>query len=479
MVGLASKTLANGYLSQDAFDRGIACLRKFRRICDEHNVDTITTVATSAVREANNAQDFADAVRDQCNIDVNIISGNREAELIYLGARDHIDWGNRQGLLVDIGGGSVEFIVGNAHKASAFLSLKLGVRRLSEQFLHSDPPRRAELKQLKQHILESLEPVRALQEKHEIDFVIGSSGTLNNLAKMSARRNRETSRKQSHGLWTRLSDLKEMGRALSGLRAGERAGYHGVDTKRLDTIVAGAQLIKYILRAVDKDCYVACDYALRDGLIVDLLERQNPSTLAEDLEPRQRRRAARRLFQRFNSSGSHPESVLQHALTLFDKLEDLHHLTPHYREILEHSALLHDIGRVVHHEGHHLHSAYLIENSKLHGFDAAMLRSIALVTRLHGDSLDALQSPEFLALPAKEQQSLQALGAILRVADALDRSYVGNVLRLRCRISPEAVALRLTVKANTGLEQWALEKKSDLFTQTFGRALTASIRIDV
>lgn len=473
MVGLAKNTLSSGYLSDKEMSKGLACLRRMRGLCESRKVDVAHAVATSAVRSAVNGEHFVQRVRDEVGFDIEVISGDEEARLIYLGARDNIDWINRKALLVDIGGGSVEFVVGDASQAYTTVSLELGVRRLSERFLAEDPPTNSNLKALKRYILEQLAPLpAALAEAPAFDFVVGTSGTLKALATVAARRT-GADPDSSHGQWTLEQDLKEMARALSGLRRDERTMYYDIDPKRRDTIVAGAQLMKYILRTVGQECYIACDYSLRDGLVVDFIERYCRDLTEADMAPQVRRRSVRRMYGKFNRSGAHPQDVAKIALSLFDDLAPLHGLGPRDREDLENVALLHDIGAIIDPKDRHLHSAYLLRTAEgLHGFSAEERDEMARIAQLVRYPRKDLQSEEFKALPEQRRMRIVWLAGLLRLADGLDRSRTSNVRRVTTRIDTDGVYLDVKVHANTGLEATAMEYKRDLIEVQLGRPIT-------
>ena len=457
MVGLASHTLANGYLSEQALARGLECLHTFKRMADAQGTDAIVAVATSAVREAANAEHFITLARTECDIDVRVISGKEEARLIYLGARNHIDWADRKALIVDIGGGSVEFIVGSRDHAEMFASLKLGVRRLGEEFLQSDPPTRTQLKALSAHVETALGKfTRKLADRHPFDFVVGTSGTLSNLALMGALKE-GTHPVGSHGQWANLATLKLMARELSGMTLEQRKGYPGLDPKRRDTIVPGAQLTKYILRAVGRDSYVCCDYALRDGLVVDYIETHGPGRRTSDDLPDLRRRSVLALYRKFNQSGAHPRQVSQLALSLFDQLQPIHLLAERGRETLEHAALLHDIGLAISQRSHHNHSHYLIIHGELHGFSREEIHRIALVARYHRQQPPRKKHRAMAELVAPDRRRVRILAAILRLANALDRSHANNVSGLQCRLTNDTVHIDIFTHSDPALELWAAE----------------------
>lgn len=473
MVGLASGTLADGRLSDEAIQRGLLAIKRFARRCQEHGVDAIEARATSAVREASNSQLFVDLVAQECDIDVEVISGEEEARLIYLGARDRIDWCGRRALIIDIGGGSVEYILGDESRAIKTLSLPLGVRRLSEKFLGTDPPRKSELKNLKAHILERIAPMMDMIEGEPFDFVVGTSGTLNHLAAMAARRAARPFQER-HGLWTSLQELKEMGRALSGLTSLERSNYHGLGAKRADTIVAGAQLMKYTLRELGQDSYIACDYALRDGMVVDFVARQGGGPRVEEVGPSLRLRSARSLLHRFNLSGTHPHVVARLLGKLFDKFAPLHGMSREAGELLHYCALLHDIGRAIHPAAHSRHSAYIIEQGHLRGFTPHERRLMALIVKHHMADAEPLADPEVLALSEVPQRQVILSIALLRLADALDRARHDNVQRLSVKPDDEAGGwtLRAELAIDTGLEHRALLERAAFFTAATGAPLS-------
>ena len=143
-----------GMITPDVFRRGLDALRSLKRIADRHQPDALVAVATSAVREAQNGGEFARAVRDELGIDIRVIRGQEEAHLIYLGARSTLDFGGKRALIADVGGGSVELIVGDARESYYSTSLKLGVLRLTEERVSSDPissDERAKLGQPQHH----------------------------------------------------------------------------------------------------------------------------------------------------------------------------------------------------------------------------------------------------------------------------------------------------------------------------------------
>src|SRR5204862_710574 len=182
MVRLGDSTLHKGVIAPEVFRRGLDALRALRRIADRHKVDALMAVATSAVREAQNGGEFVRAARDEAGIDIQVVRGDEEARLIYLGARGSLDLGKRRVALFDLGGGSLEVILADAQELYFTASLKLGVIRLSEACPVSDPPTPRERAQLAERARSVVEPVIARVRAMGFDFVAFTSGTASALA---------------------------------------------------------------------------------------------------------------------------------------------------------------------------------------------------------------------------------------------------------------------------------------------------------
>src|ERR1051325_878329 len=168
-------------LSKEAMERAILTLRRFRQMAQAHRVDLILTTATAAVREANNADKFIDRVRKEVGLEVQLLPGVEEARLIGLAVSEITDFNARQALVLDIGGGSTEFIITAGREPKLLMSVRLGAVRLTERFIHTDPPTAAERDQLITNIRADL--TRAASEINQLgfDFIIGTSGTILNL----------------------------------------------------------------------------------------------------------------------------------------------------------------------------------------------------------------------------------------------------------------------------------------------------------
>ncbi len=452
-----------GVISPDAFARATECIRKYRAQAERAGVDAIIAVATSAVREAENGGDFVRVVRDETGIELTVIRGEQEARLIYLGARSAINLAGKKALIIDIGGGSVELIVGDAREAHYATSLKLGVLRLLDQYQLADPITADQRLRLAEQLHRALEAPTAAIRKIGFDMVAMTSGTARAVAELIPTTTAEKPRPIA------FKDVWELEEKLCAMNAAERSRVPNLDPKRVDSIIPGVILVRSLLEVVHADSYVLCEAALREGLVADYAARNGPGIQLIDEYPDLRRRSVVRLSRRCNANQPHAEHVARLALDLFRGLRPLHDLPNADGELLEFAALLHDIGFHIAPSKHHKHSAYLIENADLQGFTADEIQTLAQTVRYHRKATPKDSHPGFAALPAAGKHKVLVLAAMLRLADGLDRGYAQLVRGVRCRIGDKSVEVTLSAASDLELEVWGARRKRDLAEETFER----------
>lgn len=475
MVRLGDSAFKSGVISPEAFQRASEALRNFKRLADRHGCDAIVAVATSATREADNGGDFVRAMRDETGIDLHVISGEEEARLIYLGARAQLPLGSRRALLCDIGGGSVEVMVGDARELYFQRSLKLGVLRLL-QHLKGDPPTQDERSRLAEVCHRALEKVAAPMQRIGFDFVAISAGTARavyELCYSSSLVAAAGSPASSPGERVRIvsfADVYALEQRLCAMSSVERARLPGLDPRRIDSIVSGVILIRSLLEVLHADQYTLCETALREGLIVDYAARNRPGIQLVDEFPDQRRRSVVSLMRRTEAWETHAQHVARLALDLFRGLRPLHGLPNADGELLEFAALLHDIGFYIAASKHHKHGQYLIENVGLSGFSAEETALLAQTVRYHRKATPKEAHAPFMALSESLRRRIKIHASLLRVADGLDRTNRQLVRSVRCRILSKELELVLTTAAeDLELELWAARRKADLLEEVFRR----------
>jgi exopolyphosphatase/guanosine-5'-triphosphate,3'-diphosphate pyrophosphatase len=454
-----------GVISPEAFSKSVEAIRRFRTVAERGGCDAIVAVATSAVREAENGGDFVRVVRDETGIELTVIDGREEARLIYLGARGSLNLSARRALVVDIGGGSVELIVGDARQSHYFTSLKLGVLRLIEQWPLGDPVSLDQRSRLAEFLHRALEAPAETVRKIGFDLVALTSGTARAVADLAAPAGPTTPKPRQ----VRFQDVFALEDRLCATSAADRAKIPGLDAKRVDSIVPGCILVRSLLETLHVDDYVLCETALREGLVIDWVTRNRGGIQLVDEFPDPKRRSVIRLARRCGYDAAHASHVARLALDLFRGTRALHGLPNSDGELLEFAALLHDIGFHIASSKHHKHAAYLIESSDLQGFSIDEVRLLAQVVRYHRKATPQRSHEAYAALDEGLKTRVRVLAALLRVADGMDRGYGQVVKSARTVISDKVIEITVSAQVEPELELWAARRKADLFEEVFGR----------
>jgi exopolyphosphatase/guanosine-5'-triphosphate,3'-diphosphate pyrophosphatase len=335
--------------------------------------------------------------------------------------------------------------------------------------VHSDPISRHDLDDLEKHIRKTLKPtieaIRALNPQR----VIGTSGTMENLAAMCAYQHGEENLRHRQLTVMTREDCEEARRRLVRLPLEDRLQLPGLDPGRAGQITAGAILVAHLFEKLEMPQIEVCDRALREGMIIDYMQTHWPKVKLSVQIRDPRRRSVFELGRRCNFDEKHALQVARLALALFDQLGALHKLGAAERELLEYAALLHDIGWHIGHSGHHKHSLYLVKNGDLEGFSLNELDVIANVARYHRKSMPKKSHPDYIALDEPSRDLVWKLAGILRIADALDRGHYGNIMSLRTICRHSSVSILLEATADPELELWAARLKGDMFRATFER----------
>jgi exopolyphosphatase/guanosine-5'-triphosphate,3'-diphosphate pyrophosphatase len=479
-VRLGHHTLRQGHLSHSAIERAADCIRRFRSISEARGAEQVIAVATASVREADNSVEFIDEIERQTGVRVAILSPIEEARLIGLAVSHGCVPHGASLINIDIGGGSTEISLVQDGTPSKLFSVKLGAVGLTEQFITSDPVKPKELRALKNEIAAALErPSRELGQA-SWQYATGTSGTV--LAMGEALRLRllknvdyKSQGAQPAGMEIPLSRLERFNARLAEMNVSERRSQPGISQQRSEIIISGGQILEGVMRALGINLLRTCDRALREGVVIDRLR-----DIEADARPPvpdiadQRLRSVHAVGRRFGYEEAHAFHVAKIAETIFDQLATLYKLARKERILLSAAALLHDVGYHIAHESHHKHSLYLIKYTELTGFSEAERLVIANIARYHRGPTPKERHVDFAILNQADRETVCRLGAILRIADALDKSYDCRVKDVRCVREGQIVHMRLKSALNCDKEVLAAEQKGDLFQSAFNCKLSLS-----
>ncbi len=469
MLRLGDVVSRYGAIPAPAADSVVRTIHRFRLLAEAAGATEIHARATSAIRRATNGGAVVDRVSQETGVRIEVIGGLEEARLIFGAIRAAVVLDPPPAVCFDLGGGSLEVMVGDASGMQWASSLPLGVARLTTELVHSDPLSKADRRALRARIREELEPVAAHVRTLAPKLAVGSSGTLETLAAMVATRRGDEAPSSLNQLTVERDEVMVLHKELLGSSAADRLRMEGLEARRVDLIVAGSTLLATALELFELDRLTISEWALREGIVLDAAGHHDPADWSED--PRAIRRASvLNLARRCNWAQAHARQVAMLSTALFDETAALHGLSPNDRELLEHSALLHDIGEHVASSGHHKHGAYLIRNGQLRGFSPEEIELIAAVVRWHRRG-EPRTTDEFPLLDADAIARVRVLDALLRVADGLDRSRNQVVQRVDTMTTPSMILLRIASAGDTELEIWGARRKAGLFEKVFDREL--------
>ena len=474
MVRLGAGGLDGRALTESAMAAALQALGKFKRLAESYGVDEIVAAATSATREAENGGDFLDAVRTQAGIEARVISGAEEARLIHLAAAYGADLGGERGVVVDIGGGSVEITLGVPTEVQLARSFKIGVIRLTERFVRSDPLSTRDERRLVRHVRQAIGPHVEQIRKRGFGRVVGTSGTILSLGALAARENGAPPPGDLRSLRVGAKALHRLRKRLVAMDQRERVGMEGLDPRRADLAVAGSVLLDTILRELGADTLVLCDLALREGLVLDYIARNKTQIAQVERYPDIRRRSVVELGERWRYWSAHTQQVARLALSLFDQTRSIHGLGDREREWLEYGSLLHDVGMQIAYEGHHKHSYYLIKHGGLRGFEPEEIEIIGLVARYHRTGAPKRSHAEFADLRPPLRDVVRTLSAFTAVAESLDRTHSQLVGGVDLHDRGDDTLLRVRAAGDIELEVWA----ADRHLRPLSRVLGKPVRIE-
>lgn len=469
-VRLGHETLHNRRLSDEAINRAVGTIKRFRSVAESRGAEAIYAVATASVRAAENAADLIRQAERETGIHIEIIPGVEEARLIGIAASTGCAAGSESLINIDIGGGSTEISVMNDGLPMNLFSVKLGAVGLTEKFIFNDPPKKSEISELKGEIVSALErPGREIRSANW-KTATGTSGTILTLGEVISANQSNLSENGSErgGKIIALNDLQKFTENLVEMDLPRRLKAFDLSNQRAEIIIAGAHILLGAMKALKIRKMITCEYSLREGIIIDNLRKWEEATrppIPDLKDPLLRGVLA--IAQRFNYEEEHSLQIARLAEAIFDAVAPEYKLDRSHRLLLSAAALLHDIGYYISHESHHKHSAYLIRNSELTGFSEEQRDIIAAVARYHRGALPKEKHYEMSSLAEDKRGIVLKLGGILRIADALDRSYDNRVESLKLKSDGEKINIKLKSRKGCEREIQTAMQKRELFEMAF------------
>jgi exopolyphosphatase/guanosine-5'-triphosphate,3'-diphosphate pyrophosphatase len=464
---LADVVTRAGRIGEEGAGRAVEVVNRFRTLAESVGAEEIVACATSAIREADDSATLVDHIEAETAVRVTVISGKDEARLIFAAVRASVILDPSPALALDLGGGSLELMVGDQSGLAWSTSAKLGVGRLTAELVRNDPPSRGDERRLTRRVTSLLAPIATeIDRVGPPEMLVGSSGTLCALVRMAEARRTGTIPPSVNQLTVRRKDLLAMQEQIFSLSAAERQRIAGVDARRADLLPAGSVLLSTVMELTGLDELTGCEWALREGIVLDTIGHHSKADWSGDARAL-RRESVINLGKRCNWHKAHARQVARLSVDLFDGTTDLHGLGQHDREMLELGGLVHDIGEHVSVEGHDKHTAYLIQHGRLRGFAPEEINVLACLGRFHRRGNPKLSFEPFNSLPPARRNRVLKLIALLRIADGLDRSHAQAVESIGVKLEPDRVRLVVQATGDIDLELWGLRRKRELFERIF------------
>jgi len=484
----------SGDLSADAIERAFRTLRHDRQLAESHGVEQIVTAATSAVREAPNGREFLQALQDQLGLDVDLVSGPEEARLIYLGVLSGMSFGDRPHTIIDIGGGSTELVLADGSDARVLTSTRIGAVRLQREFCQPDPIPAERRGFLQAYIQGAMDPAvaelkRALRPG-EIPQLVGTSGTAMALAALAAAEDQAPPLKLQ-GFRLSRDRIDQLVERLVTMTPEQRRALTAINDRRAEIIVPGALILQTTMAMLGARDLVVCDRALREGLIVDWMLRNQLLGDRFSFQSTIRERTVLHLARCFGVDRSRADRVAGYALSLYDQTRGLLHdddsadgCGEEGRQLLWAAAQLHTCGKSINISAYHKHSWYLIRHGELLGYSHMEHLMVAAIARYHRRSLPKKRHEAWQLITGREQRRcVAAMALLLRLAAALDRRPADGIATIRVRPiatgSDRGLEVELVPRqgapgepaVDLSLERWSLGACSDVVMEASGLQL--------
>lgn len=466
IVRLGSSSGDMRYLQRDAIKRAVTTLRAYSKLAKNEKAQ-VRAVATSAVREAKNKDEFIELIKRETGVELEVVSGVEEARLISLGVIHALPILSKKCLIIDIGGGSTETIVTENSEMLHLQSNKIGAIRLTKKYFDGVPANETSIAKCKNFI--KGEWAQTLDKIKDVGFTacVGTSGTLTTLLSMAYLRKNEELPTVLNGLEVKAKHvLKVIEDIKSAASPQAIAQLKGMDQTRADIIMAGALIVEVAIEVLGIKKFLISTYALREGVFFDTVEKMQNLKQYHQLA-KLRYKTVVGLAEKYGADMKHSEHILKLSTKMFDELYEIHGRGDYERELLEAASYLHDVGFHISHDKHHKHSFYLIKNSVMTGFTNNEAELIANIARYHRKSHPNRAHNSYNLLSTKKQEIVWLLGGILRIAEGLDRRQIQNVEDIELTISGDKIEIILISndKETPDIEIWGADRRKAMLEE--------------
>jgi len=468
-VRLGQDTFVHGRLGQETMNASCAILRDYKRVLETYQVRQVRAVATSAVREAANADAFLDRVYLTTSLDVEIIEAAEESRLTVSAVRRALEGvtGPRRGytLIADVGGGSSLLTLLHDDRVEQSGAYRMGSIRLQEQLSTQQEPAERAADLLRHQIASGVASIEAAMPLGKVRTFVAVGGD----ARFAARQIGRPHKKCEDLSVVDVTAFDELVRRCAGHTAEELVKIFALPFADAETLVPALLTFQLLLHQTHAKEILVSDTSMRDGLLLDqarLITGEEDTAYAESVL-----QSARSIGEKYHYDAPHAEHVGDLAVRLFDALREEHGLGRRHRLLLRVAAVLHDIGAFVSNRAHHKHTYYLVNNSEVFGLRREDQAIVSHVARYHRRGVPKPTHVEYMSLPRDRRMEISKLAALLRVADALDHSHSQQIREIELERLSDELVISVRGVSDLALERRAMAVKSDLFEDLYGLRL--------
>jgi exopolyphosphatase/guanosine-5'-triphosphate,3'-diphosphate pyrophosphatase len=464
-IRLGHDTFVGGRLRRQTMNAAVAILRDCRRVMDTYRAERTLAVATSATREAANAELFLDRIATATELRVELIEPAEESRLIVsavraaLGTGVNLDVGRT--VVAEVGGGSTQLTFLEEGRITASASYAMGAVRLQEMLASADPAPARSAALIRAEIANTLATIKRTTPIARVDSYVAVGWEARFAASQVGRTG------EGGAFWAVEADeFERFVERCSGLGPERLARKFGLPFANAETLLPALIVNHALVRSARASRLAVANCSMRDGLLLDLARQMTGRE--ESSQAESAIQSARNIGEKYNYDAAHAENVVRLALRLFEVMQGEHGLNVRHRLLLRLAAMLHEIGSFVSSRSHHKHSLYLIRHSELFGLRQEEREVVAAIARYHRRSVPRMIHLEYRALSRQQRLVVNRLAALLRVADALVRGHAEQVLDFR--LSPRRDELTVLARGvgELTLEQRSLARKADLFEDVYG-----------
>ena len=464
-VRLGEGMTRTGRLDPERMDVGVNTMKIYRRMIDAYQLDQVIATATAAVRKAENGDEFVRRVKEEADIDINVIPGEQEAMYDYLGVVNTIDI--KDGLLMDIGGGSTELVLIQNREKKAGVSLPFGAVDLAEKFNLTDKPKKSDLEKLHVFLEGAFSQYPLLAEAKGYP-VIGVGGTIRNMGRIH-RRMTDYPLEIAQNYRMSRKDVKTVCEKTAAMDYQERKNIKGLSKARADIFIGASQAVMEIMGAIDSDQLIISKAGLRDGLLYESIGYGEGDLIPEVFEY-----SLVNTARQLDVNCIHAYQVYRISRKLFNELAPIHGL-PLSRTLdksLRTAAMLHDSGIKIQYSNHQLHSFYLILNAGINGLTHKEMLIAAFSALNHRTGKKVQVDAEYARMLTKQDLNIiDVFSSILQIAEYLDRDMEGVVRGVNCVISDDAVTLNVLSQEHSVFTDMILDECGKKFNRVFKHTL--------